>query len=83
MIERRTMIDYSWEHELNPDNTPWKPGYRFCVRQLSTRSTSRMTRRYYVQFRISREGVLEWCGGVKATAKTLADVQALYDRGRR
>lgn len=79
------MIDTSWEHEINPDNTPWKPGYRFCVTQRSKTVTpgGRMTpRRYYVYFHITRDGALEWAGGVKPTPLTLALLQAQYDRER-
>lgn len=85
------MIDYSWEFKLNPNNTPWVPGYRFTVRQPSKRKTGRYgggkgghtrPRRYYVMFRIDREGKLEWTGGVKATAETTAQVEALYAAGK-
>lgn len=84
MIHTREMIDTSWEFALNPDNTPWVPGYRFFVRQESTRQTGdRMRpRRYHVQFRIARDGKLEWIGGVKATAATMARVEALYAAGK-
>ncbi len=84
-MKHEKTIDYSWEHEINPDNIPWKPGYKFCVRQESKTHrrgfTTMRARRYYVQFRITREGQLEWCGGVKATPDTFARVQALYQFG--
>lgn len=86
MSEHQRTTDYSWEHECNPDNTPWVPGYRFFVRQESVskaRSHGRMKpRRYYVQFRIAKDGKLEWLGGVKATPATMASVEALYAAGK-
>jgi hypothetical protein len=77
-MEHTKTIDYSWEHEVNPDNVSWRPGYRFCVRQMSESGG----RRYYVHFRIGRDGALEWTGGVKARSETTKAVQAAYDRGR-
>lgn len=75
------MIDYSWEHKLNPDNTPWKPGYRFVVGQISAKRGS--MREYHVCYRINRNGELEWRGpasGVRPRPETTVKVQALYDR---
>ncbi len=74
-------IDYSWENRVNPNNTPWVPGFRFFVRQRSVRSTSRMVRRYHVQFHINEAGALEWCGGVKPTDETWEHVRARYGLG--
>lgn len=82
MSTHQRTTDYSWEHEANPDNTRWLPGYRFFVRQESVskaRSHGRMRPRYYyVQFRIAKDGTLEWIGGVKATPETMVHVQGLY-----
>lgn len=82
-IKVTTMIDTSWEHALNPDNTPWKPGYRFSVEQLTDKRGSR--RKYHVCYRINRAGELEWrgpSGGVKPRPETTAKWQAIYDRER-
>lgn len=77
------IVDYSWEHAANPDNTKWKPGYRFWVWQHNSRTlTSTMRRRYRVYFRIGKDGTLEWTGGVKALPATLAGVRAMYEEGR-
>lgn len=77
------MIDTSWEHAINPDNTPWKPGYRFSVAQHSNKPGSK--RVYRVGYRINREGELEWRGrawGVKPRPETTAKWQAEYDKAR-
>lgn len=82
-MEHSKIIDYSPEHKLNPDNTPWKPGYRFGVDQYSEKRGGTMRRRkYFVGFKIDTDGKLVWTGGVKARPETFAKVQALYDRER-
>lgn len=77
------MVDYSWQFKVNPEQTPWKPGYRFCVRQESKkagRTNYRMkTRRYYVMFSIDPDGKAVWTGGVKPTAETLASVAVMVE----
>lgn len=76
----------NWHAKLNPDNTPWIPGYKFCVKQASIKSTRtrvhRQPRKYYVFFEIDREGVLREVGGVKARPETLERVADLYAQER-
>ena len=79
----RTMIDTSPEAGINPDNAPWKPGYRFGVTQYSLKRTGSMSRRgYFCGFKIDADGKLVWRSGVKARPETIERVQALYDRER-
>jgi len=79
-------LDCSWNALENPDNTPWRPGYRFGVEQDSKnggRGNYHMnTRRYGVYFEIDRDGLLRWTGGVRPTEYTQELVEDMYARGR-
>jgi hypothetical protein len=77
--------NYSWQYKLNPDNTPWVPGYRFCVIQRAKTSvnTWRMAVRHYrVRYDIDPDGNLKWAGGVKPTEATQREVEEMYAAGR-
>lgn len=78
-------IDTSWHALVNPDNAPWRPGYRFCVSQdsktLNTRR--RIAKRVYrVHFEIDQDGLLQHTGGPRPTEHTQAAVEDLYARER-
>jgi hypothetical protein len=78
-------IDTSWNYQVNPENTPWIPGYRFAVLQDASRWTGRhhgRRRRYRVRFEITADGLLRWTGGVKANAETLAWVERDFAKFR-
>ena len=80
------MLDCRWNALENPDNTPWRPGYRFAVRQGSKNARGGNyhlnTRRYWVCFEIDRNGLLRWTGGVTPTDHTQELVEEMYARGR-
>lgn len=79
-------VSTGWGDIANPHNEPWKPGYRFCMKQTS-RNVGRhnvhtKAREYYVYFEIDREGILQWTGGMKPFPETLEAAEYLYMRGR-
>jgi len=83
---KRPIIDTSWQAAANPSNTPWLPGYRFCMLQPAQklgRGHGKMRpRQYHVMLGIDRKGLLEFRGGVKPSPRTWDAAQALYARER-
>lgn len=82
-------VNTGWAAIANPHNTPWLPGYRFCVSQMSGAATGRKSqawrmtpRRYSVHYAIDREGHLQHVGGPRPSQDTQASVEALYARER-
>jgi hypothetical protein len=79
-------VSTGWQYLVNPRQTPWIPGYRFCVRQASQKvgryNYHRKVREYHVYFEIDRDGFLQWTGGVKPTPRTQELVEEMYARNR-
>lgn len=82
-------VDTSWNALANPENTPWFPGYRFCIKQASGAGTGRKARAwrmtprtYTVYFEITADGKVRHTGGPKPAEGTLEAVEELYLRER-
>lgn len=84
-------LSYSLQTIVNPDNTPWVPGYTFYAEQCSGARRAdnwrarmgRMTpRTYKVVFEIDMDGVLRHVRGPKPTDETMAAFEAQYARER-
>lgn len=79
-------ISYGLGAIINPDNTPWVPGFRFRLKQAAQTSKSGRhhigQRSYGVVFEIDQDGILQWVGGVYPTDDTMEIAQELYAMGR-
>lgn len=82
-------VDSSWNARTNPHNTPWFPGYRWCVGQESGEGTGRkprpgkmVARRYSVCFEITEDGQVRHIGGIKPSPATQRAAEEAYRRGR-
>jgi hypothetical protein len=81
-------IDYSIRAVLNPDNTPWLPGYTFYVEQASGARTGhkcrghtqKVSRTYRVGFLVDMDGKLQHTRGPKPTDETFAGLLEAQQR---
>lgn len=83
-------VSYSLQAIVNPDNTPWVPGYRFYCRQASgarTRHQSRgfrhmVARTYSCGFEIDQDGILRQIDGPRVPDHVMEGFERQYQRER-